>query len=692
MNSSQPTRSPSGLRACLAWGFVALLILVQACLLRQYAVREVVWFPPCHHDQAVYLGHSFRVYDAMLAQGFFGGLRYGLRMPIATGLLQHVQAPLLYLLFGPSRLAALALVFLYFAVFQVVLVATLYWMSGRWSVALYGLGLLLTANAPHFWAGGLTDFRIDFIAACLFGVLLCVVLRSGSFSSPRWSLAAGAAAAFLVLFRYLTVVYLAGILGTWELLMAVRCGLARHDPEGRRRLARQLRGGLLAGLTAATLTLPVLYRKRQFLWDYYVANHLLGSDKEVRAAQVGVTTPAQSLFYYGKNLVESHAGPLFLILAAAGAAAAVAWRLGRGRAARDGRAPAGDWFSEWSFLGCSLLVPYAILTANVSKSPVVGNILVPPLLWLALLPVVRLAGGRGRWTLLPPVLAGIAVACGLAVQFSAACRCGLWTIHRPDAEQILALQDEIVRRTRDMAPRTALLSTDCVTDVLALPAICALAYEKDGVQLKLEQLLGSNHLDVAEAEARAEVERSDLVILSGESTLFDPRLPFHGRMRQMRGWLRDYCARELSLVGRYPVLDVTFELYARPTLQLSGVACDWITSKGFTLTGTREDLARRPAVCLSGKIDLRYLGKVPHVQVVLKGEKGDRPVPATLEVENGRYRIRFTVDPADLPRTSPVTLAVHFDAHFVPKALGLNEDPRELVVQTPQRVILTRPQ
>src|SRR5262245_49244989 len=232
-------------RTLLAWGAFATLLLFQWALFRQYVEREIASFVPRGFDQATYLEESYRTYEAMLSKGFFRGIQYGLHRPFANGLLLHVQAAVLYLLFGPTRLAALSLNFFYFAAFQASLLAVLYRLTRRWTVAFFGLGMLLAALTPHGLTGGLMDFRIDFIAFSLFGLLLCVVARSGFFSSPHWSLTAGAVAALLVLFRYLTAVYLVGILGTWWLLTAARSVLAR-DPGQRVSLRRQLLGGMLA--------------------------------------------------------------------------------------------------------------------------------------------------------------------------------------------------------------------------------------------------------------------------------------------------------------------------------------------------------------------------------------------------------------------------------------------------------------
>src|SRR5262245_26454015 len=178
---------------------------------------------------------SYETHERIRQRGLWGGLAYGLRMPTAKGPMMHVQAALLYLVLGPSRLSALTLNFLYFALLQCALVATARWYSGRWSVALFALGLLLAARAPFYPAGGLVDFRIDFIASCLFGTFLCAVLRSGLFASRRWSAVAGGVAALLVLFRSLTALYLAGVLGALFLALCAGLYLYRRDAEARRR-------------------------------------------------------------------------------------------------------------------------------------------------------------------------------------------------------------------------------------------------------------------------------------------------------------------------------------------------------------------------------------------------------------------------------------------------------------------------
>src|SRR5690348_2934326 len=153
---------------------------------------------------------------------------------------------------GASRLSALSLNFIYWAAFQLVLVATLRWLTGRWSATFMGWGLLLTTITPFFETGGsLFDFRLDFIAFCLFGIFLCVVIRSGVFADWRWSALAGLAAAVLGTFRFITLAYLLGIFVAFGILLSVQWVIRWRDLPGQQAVQRRIRGMIVAGLVIA---------------------------------------------------------------------------------------------------------------------------------------------------------------------------------------------------------------------------------------------------------------------------------------------------------------------------------------------------------------------------------------------------------------------------------------------------------
>src|SRR5262249_9871872 len=220
-------------------------------MFRVYAEREVTWCYPRGYDQTVYLTRSYACYEQIIKDGPLQGVLSALRQPLANGLVFELEASLLFLVLGPSRLSALTLSFAHFALFQVVLAGTLRWRTGRWGPAFLGVGLLLTAATTLYHHGGMAHVPLHFVAFCLYGVCLCAVLRSGVFASWRWSLAAGAAAAWLVLTRHLSAVYLAGACAGFLGLLGL--GLLRRDPGRRRLTGRRVAGLLLAGLTLAAL-------------------------------------------------------------------------------------------------------------------------------------------------------------------------------------------------------------------------------------------------------------------------------------------------------------------------------------------------------------------------------------------------------------------------------------------------------
>src|SRR5262249_58318105 len=122
--------------------------------------------------------------------------------------------------------------------------------------------------------GGFMDFRIDFIACCLFGTFHCVVVRSHFFEQRWLAVLAGAVAAGLVLFRFLTLVYFAGILGVFLAVASLRMRAAAPGSPDRLRLSRSVQGLVLAALVLLTLTAPWIWHNRQPMWHYYLLRHV----------------------------------------------------------------------------------------------------------------------------------------------------------------------------------------------------------------------------------------------------------------------------------------------------------------------------------------------------------------------------------------------------------------------------------
>jgi hypothetical protein len=682
---------PRWRRSRLAWTSVGVGVLLLGLMFRQAVERDVTWFAPLNFDQSTYLWSTYEAHDVLVTQGLLAAAKQAAKAPQTTGMLLPWAGTALFTFLGPNRLAALTLNFLFFAAFQVALVATLRWASGRWGAAFFGVGLLLTALTPYMWAGGLNDFRLDFIAFCLYGIVLCAVVRSRFFEARRWSLAVGAAAGVLTLLRYIASVYLGGLLVLCFVFFLARLILGLRNPDTRRAACRQLTGVTLAGIVLGSMVLPFFWRDRHGLWNYYVANHVIGPEKDVRAAEQGVKTSWEFVAFYARSVAVDHAGTTFLGLAGLGLVVGLALRLvARRRGAAEGPRPYHGP-SAWFALAVAVAVPYVVLTLDVAKSPVVGNVMVPPLLLLALLPVIHLAGvrrGAGAWYAVRAVsaLAVVGLLCGAVVQVQGNTRSGFWAQNRGEADKVLQMQDELIHRVAAMQMQTAHVTFDTIQDFACQLPIMIRAREIHGRRITLHQELPINIMAVDEKTAMTALERSDIAVLTDNCPAHLTFLPFYQSMEQLRPKMRAYCECEMVKLKSYHIQDKRYDVYARPQLSFEGNSGTWITSKGLKVIGETNLLRYYRDVELRGPIHLDWLGgRAPSVQVKL----ADTVLASSLDVKEAEYVIRFTL-PDQLPEGDRVELQLKFDRHFVPLEIGMNADTRELVLEMPSRVMVRR--
>jgi hypothetical protein len=199
---------------------------------------------------------------------------------------------------------------------------------------------------------------------------------SGSFRHTSRIFVVVLASIFLVYHRFFTIIYVAGVLGG---LLAVEIyEIWQSSSTGRKTVAvRQARNILLSGMMIAVVCLPRLYLSRSAIYGYYVMGHVLGDEKFIRANELGLHTVAGHLFFYPGSILVKHVGPVTLLIAGA----LMSWRL------RSERVPVSALLirpyrfrREFISLGVAVLIPIIILTTNISKSPVVGSIVVVPIL------------------------------------------------------------------------------------------------------------------------------------------------------------------------------------------------------------------------------------------------------------------------------------------------------------------------
>jgi|UPI00055E5A08 hypothetical protein len=189
-----------------------------------------------------------------------------------------------------------------------------------------------------------------------------------------WTIGVGhtsAAGALLVSMRFITLTYMAPVL-------LVLFGFLAWRTLRDRRVLPQLANCTLSGMIILLVAAPLLFMARHEMVKYYVVGHLTGAEKAIRAKEVGISSAIGHLVYYPGNILKSHLGETFRVVA--GLAIALSLIYGTHRIEHLRRR-----LPDFVLLAVLVIVPIAVLTANESKSPVVGNIVIGPIVLFVVL-------------------------------------------------------------------------------------------------------------------------------------------------------------------------------------------------------------------------------------------------------------------------------------------------------------------
>lgn len=553
-------------------------LLAQFALFRQFAVREVVWSYPTSSDQLAYLEQSYQTYERILDRGLVTGIKSGMGfgsnpVPLnAAGAMLHPQAAVLYLMAGPSRFAAISLNFIYYAALQLVLVWSARWLSGTWSAAWLAEGMLLTCMTGFFVPGGRFDFRLDFIAFCLFGVFIGLVIRSGVFSDWRWSAVAGAGGAVLGTFRFISLTYLLGVFVLFGTFLAFMWLTRRNHASDRDAIRRRIQGLLVSGGVIVLIAAPLLWHHWGAIQSYYVAGHLKTGEKEMRAAETGTATLRESLEFYPTHLIDDQLGPVFLrvsgliLLTAALSAVGGVILNGRHRGRPDSRF---DLAAAFCFVTLCLVVPMAVLTADTAKAAQVAGIMVAPAVWLVVLAAVWLLGAmRGRqknapgpWVLC--AVAIVATAAGLWTQFTQYTRRTFMSQDRGEVEKLIGMYDLMADNCCELKRSAPSIACDCNDDYLYPKNLTILAYERHQMLLTVGMTTGGLNAYPPD-ELFRRLHLSDFVVLTRRTGPSPPyQYPFDLQMERLHGQLMDWCRRNMIELEQFHVFDRDVTLFMR---------------------------------------------------------------------------------------------------------------------------------
>jgi hypothetical protein len=673
-----------------------ILIALEAVLFCNFYFREIAWYPPQSYDQAVFLSEAYRLEDRVLSKGV-GELWNALWTTAnPSGLLLPIEGAFSSLVIGGTRLPQLGVLFIAFAVLQLIAFST---AQVAWHTRAYGymaLGLILCQTTAWFWAGGLFDFRLDFIAHCLYGIWACAVIRSSLFLDRRWAIISGLLGAFLVLHRFLSMIYLFGVCAGF-VVACVAVGFIARRGDLTERLKRRFYNLALSLGIVVVIVGPVLFINRNAIKDYYLVGHTEGQEKYVRASEFGIHDLADHLLFYPKSILFDHLGEAFGLGFALAIVAGLITRLLPHSVTSNARgAPLRDEtiLLQTIFLLGAVLGPIVVLTVDISKSPVVGGIVGAP----AALLVVALTAATAANPQAPESSPGrkLIFAVSLAIfglgflnqfqRFS-----GHFSPYgqRADLEQLADLDKWLADYAAKHDWPSPAISSDVISAWFFPPALTASGYEQIRQLFEFRGLFGQGILGTGEAEALSLLAQSDFLILT---TL--PKVgvyPFYQRVALYWNDLKAWADKNMMLVRTVPFDSFSAAIYVRPSATVSGLSGGWITSNGMSIETERATLQQFPKIRISGPANYTWLPKIPSPLATIDAEgTSEKVVPASFRRTDNSYEILIDTSFAELPHSDKVRLHLKLDTFFVPQHLGINSDTRELVVPAPALVQLIR--
>jgi hypothetical protein len=671
-----------------------ILIVLEALLFSSFYMREVAWYPPDNFDQASYLIETYRLQERILTHGLGQVWKFLWSRGHAAGVLFPIEGALAGIIIGGTRLPQLCVLFIGFCALQVAAFTTARAVWERRDYGFIALGLILSQITLWFSPGGLFDFRMDFLAYCLYGVWACAVIRSQLFLDRYWSLGCGLIGAFLVLNRFVTVTYLFGVSGGFAMVCGIIAIFRRKDDNLVSRMQRRL---LNLGLSSAVLivvSVPILLHNWRAIDGYYVLNHVVGEEKYVRAAALGISDLQGHLSFYPNSIIQDHLGRIFFRASTIAIGCGLAIRLlGRGLWENPATRRDETFLLQIIFLFGAILGPLIVLTADIAKSSVVGGIVGVP---VALVVVAVSAAVAPRpsepesfWVRRLLVACAIAVfALGLYSQLSQASRHWPAYTYRDDLKQLDELDKSLIDLANEYGWSHPGVSYDVITNWLNVGCPTISAFEQSRNLIEFQPMLINGVLGVDRAEAMSLLKRSDFVVLTNL-----PKVgiyPFYQRIAEYWDDLKAWADDNMIVARIVPFSSFTATLYLRATARILGISGGWITSHGISLEARRSALERFPMIRLTGPADYSRLLRNPAVTAMIDADESSQTAPASFRRVGSDYVIVIDTSSLRFPRTDYVYIRLNFDSFSVPKTKETGNDARELIVKEPVLVQLSR--
>jgi hypothetical protein len=559
------TRFVSG----ITWLVLASVIVLQYVLFKSYLYRDIIGFYPTNHDQAVFLPLTYEIFESMKHGDVFKAM---MRMisALPTGIFFPVNALLSFLVTEPARFGALLPNFAYFMILQWVAFVSVRNVTGKNYLGFILLAFILALDTPFLVSGGIADFRMDFIAFCLYGIFTCLVMRSQVFYDRKWSIISAFIVALMILMRCITAIYFVMIVST---LFAYYFGAYVFSKQQTLKLNSQIRliNLILCCLIAAIFVTPCIFINEQALYHYYVVGHITGAERPFRSLASN-TDLFEYLKFYPRSVMKDHIGTIGMIaISTAGIFYLLSWLIGKVIIKLQRRTAIlanFSWKNEFFFLGATIFCPLFVLTLDPAKSPIVGNIVTVPFLWLMMLfcfyldkqLFVAFNPKHLKWPVI--LLASTLLILGVGHQYY------VYLGQHQDQEKVKNLST-ITKMYMDIGDYAVakhwshvFLANDQIIDSINFGCLKTLYYEGRGKLLNAEnELLGGTILPISQQQALASLRKSNVAILTIGKYPDKQLYPFYQSVASFRPVLLKYAESHFTRLGDYHFMGYQYRVY-----------------------------------------------------------------------------------------------------------------------------------
>ena len=523
--------------------WLAVAFVLEAVAFYIHVQLRVAPYYPQAYDQLTYLSATFNFLDDLSQRGLAAFERVFVS-PLPTGITYPLQGAFAGLAFGPSQAALLTPNLIYFLLAQWVMFLTVRRPRGDTASAWLAISIFAGCICVFRTAGGIADYRIDFAAMCLFGILVCALAWTEGFKSRKYSVIAGFLAAALILMRFITAAYVGPI---FLILCCYVVFLPRRGPP----VWPRVKNISISGAIVAAISIPALVAASHQINAYYVAGHIKGDEPAIRAAEFGVSSLSGYLLFYPKALMGYQIGTIGVIVIAAVVITALIGKW---------RSPflKIDYPFDAIVFSVSFIVPIVVLTCDVSKSPVVVGIVLIPLLLLVT------TGWRSFAVpnLAPRLLRSITyfIMASGAVAFLVNASAPRFNLSSADQAEIQRLNKAIATSIEGFDnPRVAFDRTDPYLNDATATFYFRQIYGRAAPAVS--QSLGGIFA-VQRDDALAAVQSSDIIVLSDKS-LKRGQFPFEKNISQYWDALDDYAIHNLTLLCSGVIANIPYRIFVR---------------------------------------------------------------------------------------------------------------------------------